>query len=63
MSNVMLPTQTKRISAIKVADKLNMIEGALVSNFAKENSAKLAKGEITGEKNLIRLRLNYPVQI
>lgn len=48
----MSPTQTKKIFAIKVADIFNMIEGALVSNFAKEISTKLAKGKITGEKEL-----------
>lgn len=46
----MSPTQTKRMSAIKVADTLNMIEGAPVSNFAKEISTKWANGEITGEE-------------
>lgn len=45
-------TQTKRMSAIKVADTLNMIEGAPVSNFAKEISTKwknyrLAEAELS----------------
>lgn len=40
--------ETKRTVAIKVADALNMIEGVPVSAFAKDLSAKWAKGEITG---------------
>lgn len=44
----MSPIETKRTTAIKVADALNMIEGASVSAFAKELSEKWAKGEITG---------------
>lgn len=44
----MSPVETKRMAAIKVADALNMIEGVPVSSFAKELSAKWAKGEISG---------------
>ena len=44
----MSPLETKRTAAIKVADALNMIEGVPVSAFAKDLSAKWAKGEITG---------------
>lgn len=44
----MSPIETKRTTAIKVADALNSIEGVPVSAFAKELSAKCAKGEITG---------------
>lgn len=44
----MSPVETKRTAAIKVADALNMIEGVPVSSFAKELSAKWAKGEISG---------------
>ena len=44
----MSPVETKRTAAIKVADALNMIEGVPVSAFAKDLSAKWAKGEITG---------------
>ncbi len=44
----MSPIETKRTAAIKVADALNSIEGAPVSAFAKDISAKWAKGEITG---------------
>lgn len=44
----MSPLETKRTAAIKVADALNMIEGVPVSTFAKDLSAKWAKGEITG---------------
>lgn len=40
--------ETKRTTAIKVADALNSIEGVPVSAFAKELSTKWAKGEITG---------------
>ena len=40
--------EAKRTAAIKVADALNMIEGVPVSTFAKDLSAKWAKGEITG---------------
>ena len=45
----MSPIETKRTAAIKVADALNSIEGVPVSAFAKELSAKWAKGEIAGE--------------
>ena len=38
----------KRMNAIKVADALNKIEGAPVSDYARELSYKWAKGEITG---------------
>lgn len=44
----MSPIETKRTTAIKVADALNMIEGVSVSAFAKDLSEKWAKGEITG---------------
>lgn len=44
----MSPIETKRTTAIKVADALNMTEGVPVSAFVKELSAKWAKGEITG---------------
>ena len=44
----MSPIETKRTAAIKVADALNSIEGVPVSAFAKDISAKWAKGEITG---------------
>lgn len=43
----MSPIETKRMTAIKVADALNSIEGVPVSAFVKELSAKWAKGEIT----------------
>lgn len=41
---------SKRITAIKVADTLNKIEGVPVSDFARELSNKWAKGEITGNQ-------------
>ena len=44
----MSPIETKRTTAIKVADALNMIEGVSISAFAKDLSEKWAKGEITG---------------
>ena len=40
----------KRISAIKLADTLNKIEGAPVSDYARQLSEKWAKGEITGQQ-------------
>ncbi len=39
----MSPIETKRTTAIKVADALNSIEDMPVSAFAKELSAKWAK--------------------
>ena len=44
----MSPIEAKRTAAIKVADTLNSIEGVPVTAFARELSAKWAKGEITG---------------
>ena len=46
----MSPVEAKRTSAVKVADTLNNIEGVPVTAFAKELSAKWARGEITGEE-------------
>ncbi|MGN0528548.1 MAG: hypothetical protein ACI4IE_05400 [Eubacterium sp.] len=43
--------QTKRRNAVVLADALNKIEGVPVTDFARELSAKWAKGEITGAKN------------
>lgn len=40
----------KRLSAIKLADTLNKIEGAPVSDYARQLSEKWAKGEITGKQ-------------
>lgn len=40
--------ETKRRTAVVVADTLNKIEGVPVTEFAKELSSKWAKGEITG---------------
>ncbi len=42
--------EEKRISAVKVANTLNNIEGAPVTEFAKELSFKWARGEITSEE-------------
>ena len=44
----MSPVETKRTAAVKVADTLNNIEGVPVTAYAKELSAKWAKGELTG---------------
>lgn len=41
---------SKRITAVKVADALNQIEGTPVSDYARELSDKWAKGEITGQQ-------------
>lgn len=40
----------KRLSAIKLADTLNKIEGAPVSDYARQLSEKWAKGETTGQQ-------------
>lgn len=40
----------KRLSAIKLADTLNKIEGAPVSDYTRQLSEKWAKGEITGQQ-------------
>lgn len=40
----------KKISAIKLADTLNKIEGAPASDYARQLSKKWAKGEITGQQ-------------
>jgi len=40
--------ETKRRTAVMLADTLNKIEGVPVTDFAKELSSKWAKGEITG---------------
>ena len=45
----------KRITAIKVADKLNKIEGVPVSDYAHELSEKWNKGEITGSQIKVAL--------
>lgn len=41
---------TKRISALKLADTLNKIEGVPVSEYARQLSEKWVKGEITGQQ-------------
>lgn len=40
----------RRISAVKTADAINAIEGAPVSDYAKQLSAKWARGELTGDQ-------------
>lgn len=42
----MSPIETKRTTAIKVADALNSIEGVPVSAFAKELSANGQKAKL-----------------
>ena len=42
--------QQKRITAIKVADTLNAIEGVPVSLNARQLSDRWARGEITGQQ-------------
>ena len=44
------PVYSKRVSAIKLADTLNKIEGVPVSEYARYLSEKWAKGEISGEE-------------
>lgn len=40
----------RRIAAVKTADAINAIEGAPVSNYARELSLRWVRGEITGEE-------------
>ena len=40
----------RRIAAVKTADAINAIEGAPVSDYAKQLSAKWARGELAGEQ-------------
>ena len=47
--------ERKRQIAIRVADTINSIEGAPVTAYAKELSAKWAKGEISGEEMKAKL--------
>ncbi len=49
----------KRLSAIKLADTLNKIEGAPVSDYARQLSEKWAKGEITGQQMKEALIASY----
>lgn len=42
--------QTRRIAAVKAADAINAIEGAPVSDYARNLSIRWAKGEISGEE-------------
>lgn len=49
----------KRISAVKTADAINAIEGAPISDFACELSARWARGEITGQEMLTALRESH----
>lgn len=40
----------KRLAAVKIADSINAIEGAPVSDYARKLSASWARGELTGEQ-------------
>lgn len=40
----------RRIAAVKTADAINAIEGAQVSEYARELSLRWSRGEITGEE-------------
>lgn len=40
----------RRITAIKTADAINAIEGAPVSEYARELSLRWSRGEISGEE-------------
>ncbi len=39
-----------RLAAVKVADAINAIEGAPVSDYVRSLSDRWAKGEITGDE-------------
>ena len=45
----------KRIAAVKTADAVNAIEGALVSDYARELSTRWARGELTDDEMLEEL--------
>lgn len=47
--------ERKRLTAVKVADTLNIIEGVPVSPYAKELSDKWTKGEISGAEMKAKL--------
>lgn len=40
----------RRIAAVKTADAINAIEGATVSDYARELSLRWSRCEITGEE-------------
>lgn len=42
--------KNRRVAAAKAADAINAIEGAPVSDYARNLSVRWAKGEITGEE-------------
>lgn len=46
----MIQTANRRFAAVKVADAINAIEGAPVTEYAKVLSICWAKGEITGQQ-------------
>lgn len=42
--------RSRRLAAIKVADAINAIEGAPVSDYVRGLSDRWARGEITGDE-------------
>lgn len=58
--------QARRIAAVKAADAINAIEGAPVSDYARNLSIRWAKGEITGEEmqtSLLRYYQNMAAEV
>lgn len=58
--------QAIRIAAVKAADAINAIEGASVSDYARDLSFRWAKGEITGEEiqaSLLRYYQNMAAEV
>lgn len=45
----------RRIAAVKTAEAINAIEGAPVSDYARELSLRWSRGEITGEEMKVAL--------
>ena len=49
----------RRIAAVKTADAINAIEGAPVSDYAKQLSAKWARGELNDEQAMDALLAHH----
>lgn len=49
----------RRIAAVKTADAINAIEGAPVTDYAKQLSAKWARGELTDEQAMNALLAHH----
>lgn len=45
----------RRVAAVKTAEAINAIEGAPVSDYARELSLRWSRGEITGEEMKVAL--------